>query len=405
MKLGVCFWLSITLLFFSAQAVRAQEESVPVLLKQLNDKQTRYAAIENLVKLDAKEAAPEIAKHLSDEDFNVRFAALRALVALSARGHSAGIRNLYTGEQDSQIKSYAFAALVFFEDERALQTLPQLLADDIVGGMEILSFIGNLDARAAAPVLVSMLEKGKVGDDRAIDDSARRAVINCLGRLKASEAIPVLRKYARRETSFPKWEAIRVLGELEAVESVDDLMFALREALSKFDGEFERDNFYTLNNAARALARIGDRKSWDLLVKTASHPKFLYAGEIVGELNRHLDRDLWERARKQKVAEARLKSIKFIADSINREKGVELILEFEPGKDFARRAPLEKSDGYPWTNVGADSNLLEVVRSLPAAISDGTAPANFTFVFDDGKIRILSVEKAIQVWKTKFLPN
>ena len=49
-----------------------------------------------------------------------------------------------------------------------------------------------------------------------LESAARRAIINTLGRLKSSEAIPVLRKYVKTETSFPKWQAIRVLGELEA---------------------------------------------------------------------------------------------------------------------------------------------------------------------------------------------
>lgn len=392
----------MTLLFFFLQTVRAQE-SVPVLLKQLDDKETRYTAIEKLVKLNARQSAPEIAKQLADEDFNVRFAALRALVALNGRGYSQGIWNLYASEQDSQIKSYAFAALVFFEDDKALAALPQLLADDVVAGMEILSFIGNLDARAAAPPLISILEKGKVGDNLYAESAARRAIINTLGRLKSSEAIPVLRKYVKTETSFPKWQAIRVLGELESKEAVDDLMFALDDALAKIDGDFESDAFHTLNNSAVALAKIGDRKAWSRLIKTAAHPKFLYGSRIIGELNRHLDRGLWERAGKQKVAGAAFNSIKFITDSINREKGVELILEFDPGKDYARRAPLETGDGYPWSSVGANSNLLEVVRSLPPAISDGTEPANFTFVFDDGKIRILTVEKAVQWWSTKIL--
>jgi HEAT repeat protein len=399
MKLSA--YLSIILLFLSVQSIRAQE-SVSVLLEQLKEKGTRYAAIESLTKLNAKSGAPEISKLLGDEDFNVRFAALRALVALDTPGYSSEIWKLYESEQDSQIKSYAFAALVFFGDDKAIQSLPQLLTDDIVAGMEILSFIGNLNARAAVPALIAMLEKGKVGENQAVDNSARRAVIAALGRLKADQAIPVLRKYAKSEASFPKWEAIRVLGELESKDAVDELMFALGDALANIDGEFKSDNLQTLNNSARALAAIGDQKSWDLLIKTASHPKFLDGSRIIGELNRHLDPDLWERARKQKVAAAQFKSIKFIVDSIDRENGVELILDFQPGTDFARRAPLENGGGYPWANVRQDSNLLEVVRNLPSAICDGTEPANFTFVFDDGKIRILSVEKAIQWWKTKL---
>lgn len=402
MKSGVKLCLSIAVLLFCAPAFRAQGESVPALLKQLADKQTRYAAIENLAQRRAGEAAPEIANLLADEDFNVRFAALRALVALNANGFSEGIWKLYEGEQDSQIKSYAFAALVFFEDDKALETLPQLLETDIGDGIEILSFIGNLNARAAAPALVSILEKGKVSESPTLDIAARRAVINCLGRLKSTEAIPVLRKYVRRETHFPRWEAIRMLGDLNAEEAVDDLMFALDESLTKLDGEFQTENYNTMNQAAFALAKIGDGKAWKLLIRTAEHPKFKYGSQIVGELNRHLDRVLWQRAAQQQIAGAHRQSIKFIIDSINRQKGIEVVLEFEPGKDFSLRAAFEKNDGYPWASADMNSSLLEFVRDLPLAISDGTDPANFTFIFDDGKIRILSLEKAVRWWKTKL---
>ena len=379
------------------------KKAMPVLLELLKDKPTRYSAIENLVRIKAVEAAPEIAERLADEDFNVRYMALRALVALRAGGHNLKIWNLYASEEDAQIKNYAFAALVLFDDDKAIQLIPQLLSSDIVNGTGILALVGDMKARAAVPLLIATLDKGKFSDDFYVNIAARRAMVNCLGNLNAKEAIPVLRKYVRTEKHFPKWEAIRVLGEFGAREAVDDLMFVLDEALAKFDGYVQSDAYHTVNNASQALAALGDPKAWSLLIKTAAHPKFLYGSQIIGELNRHLDPLLWARAEKQKLSEPMInQSIRFITYSINRERGVELVLEFEPGKDFARRAPLENSDGYPWAYVGKGQSVLEVARSLPRAISDGTEISNFTFVFDDGKIRILSLEKAVRWWQAKL---
>jgi HEAT repeat protein len=411
MNLSVKFCLSMILSAFVLSPVQAQATSpaVPepeaVLLEQLKDKQLRYSAIEKLLKADARKTAPEIAELLDDEDFNVRFAALRALVGFNDRRFTREVWKLFASEQDSQLKSYAMAALVFFGDDKAIQSLEAQLAADIVGGMEVLAFIGNLNARAAVPAFVSILEKGKISDHRNIDVAARRAIIVCLGRLKGSEAIPVLRKYARTESFFQKWEAIRVLGDLEAREAVDDLIFVLDDALTGFDGAARSDNYHTVNNSAVALARIGDKKALPLLLKTVSHPKFSHGGQVIRELNRHLDRELWERAEKQKVSGFDFKSIKFTIDSINRENGVKVILDFEPGKDLARRASLEGLGGYPWTSVGANANLLAVVRKISSAISDDTVPENFTFVFDHGKIRILSVEKAILWWEKNVSVN
>jgi HEAT repeat protein len=375
------------------------KKAVPVLLEQLKDKDKRYSAIQNLVKLEAKEASPEIAKLLKVDDFNIKSAALHALVSLNAREQTLEIWNLIA---DERLKSLAVAALIYLADDKAIRWFAQQIGVDREFTLSVLGQAGNIKAKPLAPALISILEKGKVSDDLYSDTTIRRSIIACLGELQTKEAIPVLRKYVRTEISFRKWEAIRVLGDWETKDAVDDLIFVLNRALNGYTdkgyGSYG-DEYHTISNAGLALAKIGDKKACQVLIAAAAHPKFDHGGEVVGGLNRHLDPALWEKAKSQKVSAGEYKSIKYAAELAGRETGIPIILELEPEKDFT----LDATDGYPPVSTDENTTVFDVVSRTLTVIRNRTPAEKYTYIFDNGTIRILPLKKAVEWWRNNIL--
>ncbi|HEX8289424.1 MAG TPA: hypothetical protein VF556_15590 [Pyrinomonadaceae bacterium] len=103
----------------------------------------------------------------------------------------------------------------------------------------------------------------------------------------------------------------------------------------------------------------------------------------------------------------RIVSIKELAEVYSLETKIPIVLHFEPGKDISKRQPLappyKDTKGYPWSYVRENMSLLDGLREFPEIISDGTLPQNFTFIFDDKQIHILTVEKTVNWWKKKIL--
>lgn len=92
---------------------------------------------------------------------------------------------------------------------------------------------------------------------------------------------------------------------------------------------------------------------------------------------------------------------------LSKDTGIPVLLEFKPGVDVAKRSPLSSpymdTQGYPWAYSPGMWSLLDGLREFPIIISDGTLPENFTVIFDNKRVRILTVEKAVSWWKEKIL--
>ena len=163
--------------------------------------------------------------------------------------------------------------------------------------------------------------------------------------------------------------------------------------------------------AALALAKIGDKKTWKSLIDAAENSKYPYRSQIIVELNKHLNPNLWRAAQEKKFSPRQnirqIVSIKELAEIYTRDTGIPVNLHFEPGKDVSKRRPLaspyEDTRGYPWAYSPNNISLLDELREFPVIISDGTLPQNFTFIFDGEQIHILTVEKAIQWWRKNIL--
>ena len=82
------------------------------------------------------------------------------------------------------------------------------------------------------------------------------------------------------------------------------------------------------------------------LIDLAARPACPYRSEIISELNRQLDRELWERIQTQRVSGLYVTSVKTTVEAFNRQSGIRIILEYQPGKDSSPDASLA-GDGYP----------------------------------------------------------
>ena len=207
----------------------------------------------------------------------------------------------------------------------------------------------------------------------------------------------MLRHYARGRDSdrFLQRAAVMTLGVLAAKEAVNDLLPLLHVRVTGDE--------YATAEAGVALAQIGDRRTWRRLIGLAAQPGCPYRSEIISELNRHLDPELWERLQTQRVPGLYLKSVKATVEAFNRESGIRIVLDYQPGRDSLPRVSIA-GDGYPWANTSVEEiSLVYGLRQVIEGLGDDRTPRTYTFVFDDKQIHILSVEQAIAWWREQIL--
>ena len=386
-------------------SLRARE-AVPTLIVLLRDKDVnrRYYALASLVKVNGREATPAIARALEDESEDIRYWALDALVKLNGREYAPAIWKFTGDGQRPQTEAYALAALISFAEPRAIPLVVKRATEgDLTRRSDMLNYLIEVKAGAIAPAFVAVLESytvlGGNPADPGTDSNIRRDLMVCLGQLRAREAIPVLRHYARGRDSdrFLQRAAVMTLGVLAAKEAVNDLLPLLDERVTGDE--------YATAEAGVALAQIGDRRTWRRLIGLAAQPGCPYRSEIISELNRHLDPELWERIQTQKVPGLHLKSVKATVETFSRESGIRIVLDYQPGRDSLPRVSIA-GDGYPWANTSVEEiSLVYGLRQVIEGLGDYRTPRTFTFVFDDKQIHILSVEKAIAWWRKEVLPR
>ena len=98
-----------------------------------------------------------------------------------------------------------------------------------------------------------------------------------------------------------------------------------------------------------------------------------------------------------------LKSARTTVEAFNRQSGIRIILDYQPGKVSSPDVALA-GDGYPWANTSVEEISLSYgLNSIVEGLSNNRIPHTYTFIFDDKQIRILSVESAIEWWRKNIL--
>jgi len=394
---------SIRLRALEALVSLRAKEAVPALVALLQDKDEgkRYYAMTSLVKVNGREAAADVVKLLEDPSENNRYWALDTLVKFNAREHAQAVWKLTEANQPKHTQAYAMAALISFGDARAIPlAVKRATDDDLSRRREIREFLVQVKANAIVPALVAVLESrtvlGSNPEDAGTDSNIRRDIMVCLSQLGAREAIPVLRSYLRGRDSntFLQGSAAIALAALRAGEAVDDLLPLLNPKVTGDE--------WVSQEAGLALAQIAERRTWRKLIDLAANPSYRYRSEIISELNRHLDPQLWERIQTQKVSGLYIKSVKATAESFSRESGIPIVLDYQPGRDSSPRESLD-GDGYPWANTSVEEIRLSYgLGQIVDGLSDSRIPLSFTFIFDSKQVRILSVDKAVEWWRKQL---
>jgi len=377
------------------------KEAIPALVAILRggDASSRYYAMTSLVKVNGREAAADVARIIDDQYENDRYWALDTLVKLNARDQVPAIWKL-TEAQLPQTQRYALAALIYFGEKRAIPLAVNKATDaDLSRRSEMLNYLVTIKATAIVPAFIAVLESQTVlggnPNDVGTDSNIRRDLMTCLSQLKALEAIPVLRTYARGRdnNTFLQRAAVMTLGVLRAGESVNDLLELLDQPITDESATAE---------VGVALAQIGERRTFPKLIDLAARPTCPYRSEIINELNRHLDRELWERIQTQKVRSLGMQSVKTTVEAFDRETGIRIVLDYQPSREPLPREA-GAADGYPWANTGgAPMPLSYGLQQIIEGLSNYRTPRTYTLILDDKQIRIVSVEQAIEWWRKRF---
>jgi HEAT repeat protein len=269
----------VTLLQSPSENIRRKALALLVTLRAKDEGVRAYALI-SVVKIDGREAAADVVRILEDPSENTRYWALDALVNFNAREHARAVWKLTGPDQRSETQAYALAALLYFGELRAIPLIVKRATEaDMTRRGDMLDFLVKVKATAIVPAFTGVLESRTVlggnPDDTGTDSNIRRDIMTCLGRLGARDVIPVLRGYARGKDSntFLQWTAIRTLGALRAMESVDDLLVLLDTKVSGDE--------YTTAEAGLALAQIGERRTWRKLIDLAANPTCRYRSEAL----------------------------------------------------------------------------------------------------------------------------
>lgn len=384
----------------SALIAFSAKEAIPWLIPLLSNKNAyvRSQAAQNLAKVGGREAASLIARLLTDADPNTRHWALDALVKLDARETAAHIWQLVNTGQTEQTEAYALAALVKFGQKRAFALAVERISENSNRGGETFRHLVEADAKPIVPWFIAILE-GKYGTD-APDYKSPWRILTAFGVLRATEAIPILRSFVRLERGgneeILREIAVRSLGLIGAREAVDDLLPLLNKPV------IERTTSVA-HEAAMALARIGERRTWENVIDFAANPKCFDRSEIVSELNRHLDAQLWRQIHQQEVQGSYIQSVKITAESLTAQSGVPIVLHYQPAKPISgNESPAD--DGYARANTSVQKILLIYgINSIIEGLSQYRRPFAFTYVFDDKQVHIMSVENAIEWWRKNIL--
>ncbi|MEH2310747.1 MAG: HEAT repeat domain-containing protein, partial [Nostoc sp.] len=198
----------------AAQALGQMQakEQAPQVAKLLTDSNfdARYAAAQALGQMQAKEQAPQVAKLLTDSNFDVRKAAAQALGQMQAKEQAPQVAKLLT---DSNFDARYAAAQVLGQmqaKEQIPKLLPLLNDSDRDARYAAIQALGQMQAKEQVPQLVQLLEDSQ--------PSARYAAIQALWQMQAKEQAPLVAKLLQDADVGVRYGAAEALGRMQAKE-------------------------------------------------------------------------------------------------------------------------------------------------------------------------------------------
>lgn len=418
------------------------------LLKGDREQDVRAAAAEALGILGAGEAIPDLKERLSDESHFVRATAIRALGQLrvadvvpsmlafaldTGRGdwlHDTLLAIVQTGSreaapallkwalEDGRKAPAACEALVFMEAPGRVEELRSHLKSDSWRVREAaLAMLGGLRAREAGPAILPLLNDeftevraaaalaaGELGLPEAVPalrkllDAERppEAAVVAIGLLGAKEAIPALRTLVKGEDRSLRIAAVEALGRLGCVDAVAEIMALRCEPVS-----------------VRALGRLGGPAAEAALVEALEDDLDETRVVAAVELCR---RGRLEGARPLLADRRGLGALNALRSP---EAWTRLAAKAHPGdlkgtrREVAER--LARELGLAWDDASVTTGTYATWKATPCTswktVSSALAldalldllDGPFSFVVEEGRLRVLSQMQALEFWRAWWL--
>jgi HEAT repeat protein len=235
-----------------ALSLLGAKEAIPEIVRFLghSNPRAREAAIDALVRRNAREAAADVLKLADDVDRQVRGRAIWTLGDWEARDAAPKLRALLrSAPPDSELRRCLAYALGRLGGREAIPELLRTLEDRApdVRGMAVDS-LARLGAAEAVPPLLPLLS------DR--EPSVRGRALQALATLKGPGTIPPVRRLLSDPVKSNRWLAAQALAELGAKEAIPDMIPLLRD-----------DDVTLVGRVLEALKKLGAREAAPEIVK------------------------------------------------------------------------------------------------------------------------------------------
>lgn len=384
------------------------KKAVPALIGMLADPDhnKRHYALTSLVKVNGIEAAPAVSRLLSDENENIRYWAIDALVKLNAKSQSPQLWKYAETETVPRHVGFAHAALLYFGDRKAVPIALEAFKDSAKNGEgnQILEFIYQLKPKILIPEIIALYhQKERFYESNEYEKRMRLNINNLIIHYRTPEATAIYRENLFKLNSYDRGKnfnesVAQILLELKAVEAVDDLIAGLQDLrkdknLQYYDLRVGIISYY--------LAKFGDKKANPLLIEVAAENNSHYRGLIIAELNRQLNPELWKKLDGEILPLIPVESIETFAEKAAVKTGI--LISFEKAPESEKILCLTDDfflkNGIPCAYA---SGGISALKSLEFMFSD-RRNRNYTWIFDNGAVRILTVEKAVDWWRKNVL--
>jgi HEAT repeat protein len=217
---------------------------------QLNNSTKRYYALQDLHRIGAKNAIPQIAQLLNHTNSNTQYWAVWCLAEFDGREYGQAIFNACVkGKPTSKLRPYFVAVLIRWGDQRCIPLAMTWLTDrNHETRYSMASALEKVKASQIEDALIQYLSNTKpVVQDHGTESNIRNSMMRLLGKFQSQNAVPVLRNIVRQDRGGRSEIAAAQLGVLRAKTAVPELLSML-----------DHSNYSRRMAATLALAKIGD---------------------------------------------------------------------------------------------------------------------------------------------------
>ncbi|MBI4835065.1 MAG: HEAT repeat domain-containing protein [Planctomycetes bacterium] len=202
---------------------------------------------------------------LNDPDYNVKNMAYLSLGVFGDVSSFDTIKQfLFSSESTDITKAYAALALGYIKDPKSTEALKEILNPNSKTPQNAMCSailaLGNLQEKESIPLLSGILNDQK----RTMQERAYAAL--ALGRIKAPESLPELKKSMQDKTGDIRSSVAIALGLIKSPDSKNDLLNMLQNDKDSRVRQF----------AAVSLAQLGDKSVCDALRKMLTDKKLDY---------------------------------------------------------------------------------------------------------------------------------